>query len=61
MFLDLENIWPLSFYYDIDSDSSVTELKLLPKLMKIFKETNSFEVTTILDNVTVSCTLFRKL
>lgn len=38
MFLDMENIRPLSFYYDIDSDSLVTELKLLPNLIKINKK-----------------------
>lgn len=53
----MENIQPLSFYYDIDSDSLMRELKLLPKLIKIHKKTNDCEVTTIIDYVTVSCTL----
>lgn len=50
-FLDMDNIRPLSLHYGTDSESLAAELKLLPKLIKRYKEENDCEVKTILDLV----------
>ncbi|XP_025207742.1 uncharacterized protein LOC112603419 [Melanaphis sacchari] len=50
-FLDMNKIQPLSLHYGTDSDSLLAKLKLLPKLIKRYKEENNCEIKTILDLV----------